>query len=138
MSKELETSWRNAFDFVQKFYFETSYLIKEVEGQLAKEPEKFVLCRSGGYAVTAYTSSGLDPRHVQCWIPATLTAAFVPEELSNSKEGSTATPLKPDLRVLLLHIEVFWTDMERPMVFNGVLDRIRSKKGDTKFEQLMW
>ena len=41
MSKELETSWRHAFDFVQKFYRETSYLIKEVEGQLAKEPEEF-------------------------------------------------------------------------------------------------
>jgi hypothetical protein len=68
MSKELETSWRNAFEFVQKFYFEISYLIKEVEGQLAKEREKLLICRKTGYGVTSYNSTQLDGRQVQCCI----------------------------------------------------------------------
>ena len=98
MSKELETSWRNAFDFVQKFYFEISYLIKEVEGQLAKEPEKFVICRKTGYGVTSYTSTQLDARQVQCWIPATLMVAFVPEDCTKPHQGVTITPIKDSLR----------------------------------------
>ena len=139
MSKDLETSWRNAFEFVQKFYMETSYLIKEVEGQLEKEREKFVLCRAGGYTVTAYTSSGLEPWQVRCWIPATLTAAFVPEQCTKMTRGSTATPFGNSLRVLLLHIEAYWSTMKRPTVISGVLKRVRSKKKyNTKLEKLMY
>jgi hypothetical protein len=124
---------------VQKFYFEISYLIKEVEGQLEKEPEKFVFCRSGGHAVTSYTSSGLDPRQVRCWLPATLTAAFVPEQSTKATQGYTATPLDTSLRALLLHIEAYWSGTERPVIFSGVLERVRSKRKDTtKLENLMY
>jgi hypothetical protein len=139
MSKELETSWRNAFDFVQKFYFEISYLIKEVEGQLAKEPEKFVICRKTGYGVTCYTSTQLDARQVQCWIPATLMVAFVPQDCTKKHQGVTITPIKDSLRPLLLHVEAYWTDMERPVIHSGILDRVGSKRtGMTKFENLMF
>jgi hypothetical protein len=139
MSKELETSWRNAFDFVQKFYFEISYLIKEVEGQLAKEPEKFVICRKTGYGVTSYTSTQLDARQVQCWIPATLMVAFVPEDCTKPHQGVTITPIKDSLRPLLLHVEAHWTGMERPVIHSGILDRVRSKRKDmSKFENLMF
>jgi len=40
---ELITQTQLAFDFIQKLYFEVSYLIKEVEGQLAQEEEGFML-----------------------------------------------------------------------------------------------
>lgn len=139
MSKELETSWRNAFDFVQKFYFEISYLMKEVEGQLAKEPEKFVICRKTGYGVTSYTSTQLDARQVQCWIPATLMVAFVPEECTKLFKGTTLTPIKTSLRPLFLHVEAHWTGMERPVIFSGVLESVRPKrKHVSKFEHLMF
>jgi hypothetical protein len=139
MSKELETSWRNAFDFVQKFYLEISYLIKEVEGQLAKEPEKFVICRKTGYGVTSYNSTQLDARYVPCWIPATLMVAFVPEDCTKLHQGVTITPIKDSLRPLLLHVEAHWSGMQRPIIHSGILERVRSKRKDiTKFEHLMF
>jgi len=139
MSKELETSWRNAFEYVRKFYLETSYLIKEVEGHLEKEREKFVLCQKTGYAVTSYTSTALNPIQVQCWIPATLTVAFVPEECTKVTRGCTETPFKNSLRVLLLHIEVYWSEMERPLICCGVLEKIKCKRRDMKrFEKIMF
>lgn len=139
MSKHLETSWRNAFEYVSKFYLETSYLIKEVEGMLGKEPEKFVLCQGNGYTVTSYTSTGLDPRQVACWIPATIAVAFVPEKVTEISKGFTETPFDKSLRVLIMHIEVFWSEMERPTVYFGTLEKIKCKHRDwKKFEKLMF
>jgi hypothetical protein len=59
--KGLIEQTRLAFDFIQKLYLEASYLVKEIEGQLAEEEEQFVFGRSGGYAVTARSSTGLEP-----------------------------------------------------------------------------
>ena len=42
MTQNLEMQTRNALTFVQKLYFEISYLIKEVEGLLHLEDEEFV------------------------------------------------------------------------------------------------
>ena len=110
-----------------------------MEGQLEREREQFVLCQKIGYAVTSYTSTALDPRQVQCWIPATLTVTFVPEECTKVTKGYTETPFKDSLRVLLLHIEAYWSEMERPVIFSGVLERVSSKKKDkTKLEHLMF
>lgn len=139
MSKHLETSWRNAFEYVQKFYLETSYLIKEVEGHLEKEPEKFVLCQGNGYTVTSYSSSGLDPRQVACWIPATIAVAFVPEKNTKIIKGFTETPFDKSLRVLIMHVEVYWSEMERPVIYCGLLEKIKCKQRDwKKFEKLMF
>ena len=38
---ELIAQTRLAFEFIQKLYFEISYLIKEMEGLLAEEEEEF-------------------------------------------------------------------------------------------------
>ncbi len=43
MPSELATQTRNAFDFVQKIYFELSYLIKEVEGLLQQQDDNFII-----------------------------------------------------------------------------------------------
>jgi hypothetical protein len=139
MSKKLEPNWRNAFEYVRKFYLETSYLIKEVEGQLDKEPEKFVMCRVNGYAVTCYTSSALDPKQVACWIPATIAVAFVPEKNTKISNGFTETPFDKSLRVLIMHVEVYWGEMERPVIYCGLLEKIKCKQRDSKkFEKLMF
>lgn len=139
MSNQLETNWRNAFDYVHKFYLETSYLIKEVEGLLSKEPEKFVMCRGNGYTVSSYTSAGLDPRQVACWIPATIAVAFVPGKNTKETKGFTDTSLDKSLRVLILHIEAYWGEMERPVIYCGLLEKIKCKQRDwKKFEKLMF
>jgi hypothetical protein len=139
MSKQLETSWRNAFEYVQKFYLETSYLIKEVEGHLEKEPEKFAMCRGNGYAVTSYVSTQLDPKQVACWIPATIAVAFVPEKNIKISKGFTETPFNKSLRVLIMHVEVYWNEMERPVIHCGFLEKIKCKDRDLKrFEKLMF
>jgi hypothetical protein len=139
MSKELETSWRNAFEYVQKFYLETSYLIKEVEGHLQKEREKFVMCKTTGYAVTARLSSGLDPWQVELWIPATLTVAFVPEKCTTDSKGVTVTPFGNSLRVLFLHIEAYWSGTKRPEIYSGILEKIKRKQRYLKkIENLMF
>ena len=139
MSKQLETSWRNAFEYVQKFYLETSYLIKEVEGHLEKEPEKFAICRGNGYTVSSYTSAGLDPRQVTCWIPSTIAVAFVPEKATKTTKGFTETPFDKSLRVLIMHVEVYWGQMARPVIYCGLLEKIKCKQRDMKkFEKLMF
>jgi hypothetical protein len=51
----------------------------------------------------------------------------------------TETPFKDSLRVLFLHVKAYESEMERPIIFSGVLERVRSKKKDlTKFERLMY
>ena len=41
------------FDFLQKLYLEVSYLIKEIEGILYGEEEKFIIGRPSGYSISA-------------------------------------------------------------------------------------
>ena len=81
MTSELAIQTRNAFDFVQKLYFEISYLIKEVEGLLQQQDDNFVILRSGGYSVTNRTSSGLEPMNVELWLSKTFTVFFCPENI---------------------------------------------------------
>ena len=45
---EIVQQTKLAFDFIQKLYFEVSYLIKEIEGLFAEEEEGFILCRPSG------------------------------------------------------------------------------------------
>ena len=45
-----------AFDFIQKLHLEVSYLIKEIEGILYEEEEKFIIGRPSGYEISARSS----------------------------------------------------------------------------------
>jgi hypothetical protein len=44
-----------AFDFIEKLYLESSYLIKEIEGNLNEEEEKFVIGKPSGYGISTIT-----------------------------------------------------------------------------------
>ena len=106
---------------------------------MEKEPEKFVMCRVNGYAVTSYSSSQLDPKHVACWIPATVAVAFVPEKATKIAKGFTETPFDKSLRVLIMHVEVYWSELERPVIHCGLLENIKCKDRKLKkFEKLMF
>ena len=104
--RDLVQQTKNAFDFVQKLYFEISYLIKEVEGLLQQEEEEFLIARPSGYGVTAKSSTGLEPINVENWISKTLTVCFIPASSTETKGGQTITPIEESLRTLFLHIDL--------------------------------
>lgn len=138
MSTTLAEQTQSAFDFISKLYFETSYLIKEVEGQLQQQNEEFVIGRPSGYAVTTRTSTGLDPANVEMWLPKDLTVFFVPKALTETRRGQTYTPLTDSLVVLLLHIQLHGKDLEKPRVLAGCISQVRSNKESVrKFERVM-
>ena len=132
MSKELKAQWKNAFSFVRKFYFETSYLIKEVEGLLGQEAENFTICRPSGYGATIYSSTGLETRNVESWFPRTATVAFVPDSSTTLKAGQTITKYSSGLMPLFLHVDLFSEDCDEPMIYAGCLKQIVAKKDALK------
>lgn len=140
MSKILEDQTKNAFEFVQKLYFEISYLIKEIEGLLQHEAEEFVIGRPSGYGVTSRTSTGLEPVNVEIWLPKTFTVFFCPRDMTQTVRGQTVTPFSDDLKLVLLHIELVRKHLNSPRILGGCIWNIRRKRPSQhkKFEQLMW
>ena len=57
---EIAKQTKLAFDFIQKLYLETSYLIKEVQGILEQEDEEIQILRPSGYGITTFRSIGLE------------------------------------------------------------------------------
>jgi len=139
MSNELAQQTMNAFDFVQKLYFETSYLIKEIEGLLQEEEEKFLIRRSGGYSITTRTSTGLDPFGVELWLMKNLTVFFAPESFTENFQGLTITKLQDSLKIIVVHIVFTDKEANEPKIIFGCLRDIKGKKKDySKFESLMF
>ncbi|GFP32571.1 hypothetical protein HKBW3S42_00875 [Candidatus Hakubella thermalkaliphila] len=93
-----------AFDFIQKLYLEVSYLIKEIEGTLQEEDEKFVIGRPAGYGISARSSTGLESNNVSLWLLKKFAVFFVSEEKTKLERGQTITELHKDLKVLYLRI----------------------------------
>ncbi|MCK5099062.1 MAG: hypothetical protein KAR45_13225, partial [Desulfobacteraceae bacterium] len=58
---EIAKQIKNAFEFIQKLYNESSYLVKEIEGQLSESEYKFQILRPSGYSISARSSTGLEP-----------------------------------------------------------------------------
>ncbi len=94
-----------AFEFIQKLYLETSYLIKEIEGLLAEEDENFIIGRPSGYSITNRSSSGLDANNVNYWALKKLAVFFVASELTKSSGGMTITSFTEKLKSIS---ELFW------------------------------
>lgn len=135
----LEVQTRNALEFVQKLYFEISYLIKEVEGLLQREEEEFLIGRPSGYGVTCGKSTGLEPANVESWLSKTFSVFFAQKADIRQQSGQTITDFKDDLKLLFLDIELEGKKNKTPRVLAGVLYDIKPKKNDhTKFEHLMF
>ena len=91
-----------AFEFIEKLYFETSYLIKELEGHLSREKEEFKIGQGSGYAINAYVSKGLESPDQ--WINKKLSVFFAPKEDMNFPGGkATNTILKENLKIIYLN-----------------------------------
>ncbi len=93
-----------AFDFIQKLYLEVSYLIKEIEGILHEEEEKFIIGRPAGYGISARSSTGLESTNVNLWLLRKFAVFFVPEDKTRVERGQTITEIDDNLKILYLRI----------------------------------
>jgi hypothetical protein len=128
------------FDFIQKLYLEVSYLIKEIEGILHEEEEKFIIGRLTGYGVSARSSTGLEPNNVNLWPLRKFAVFFVPEDKTKVERGQTITRIDENLKVLYLRTVLNDRNINEPAVYSGVLYKIQKKpeaKGIRKFENVM-
>ena len=139
MKTDLNAQCRNAIEFIQKLHFEISYLIKEIEGLLQKEPENFIIERPAGYQVTSRTSTGLDPGNVENWQPKTFTVFFCPSERTKIIAGQTRTQFDRSLRLLIVHIEIMNQNKKGPRILCGCLTDIVNNKPKkiTKIEYIL-
>ena len=129
-----------AFDFIEKLYLESSYLIKEIEGILNEEEDKFVIGRPAGYAISSISSRGLEPNNVRLWLLKKFSVFFIPKEKTALKGGGTITKIDKDLKILYLRIVLYDKNIMEPTVYSGVLYNIEKKpetKWPSKFEQVM-
>lgn len=130
-----------AFNFVEKLYLESSYLIKEIEGILNEEEEKFIIGRSGGYGISSLSSRSLEANSVRSWwLLKKFSVFFIPEEKTVLRGGGTITKIDKDLKILYLRIVLYDKKIKEPTVYSGVLYNIEKKpetKWPTKFEQVM-
>jgi hypothetical protein len=132
---ELITQTKLAFDFIQKLYFEVSYLIKEIEGLLAEEEEKFVFGRTSGYAVAARSSNALDSFSVNYWMYKKLAVFFIPAASTHLVKGQTVTHFEDHPKILYVRIILADKDLAQPIIYFGVLKDF-VKKGKTWPEKI--
>lgn len=138
--KELIEQTNLAFDFIQKLYFEVSYLIKEIEGILDEEEEDFTIGKPTGYGISARSSTGLESTSVNLWLLRKFAVFFVPKGKTDFKRGQTITKIDKNLKILYLRIVLTDKNIDEPAVYSGVLYNIQKKpqaKGIEKFENVM-
>jgi hypothetical protein len=139
MENEIVNQTRAAFEFIEKLYLETSYLIKEIEGILYDEQEKFVIGRPAGYHVSVKSSSGLETHNVKLWLFRKFGVFFVPEEETKKVGGQTITLMHKDLKLIYLRIVLNDSKVVEPNIYSGVIFDIWRKESEkvNKFEHLM-
>ena len=140
MANNIDTSRqiKNAFDFIQKLYNESSYLIKEIEGQLAESEYRFQILRTSGYAISGRSSNGLEANNVHFWLLRKFGVAFVEESKTELKSGKNITEINKDLKVVYVRIVLDDVKENTPQLIFGVFHGIE-KYGAwiKKFENLM-
>lgn len=134
---EIVKQTKLAFDFIQKLYLETSYLIKEVQGILEREDEEIQILRPSGYGITTFRSIGLESGVVD-WCIKKGAVFFVAKKYIEHSRGQTITKFTPDLKVIVLRFVLFEKDMNEPEIWAGNIYNIIPKSDSTKFEALTW
>ena len=133
---EIALQIKNAFDFIQNLYNESSYLIKEIEGQLAES--RFQILKPSGYSVNTRSSTGLDQTNVNLWLLRKFSVAFVERFESDLSTSQTSTEINEQLRVLYFRITLDEKGLSEPkLVFGVFYDITKSKDWVKKFENLM-
>lgn len=137
-TKEVANQIKSAFDFVQKLYNECSFLIKEIEGQLAINDNNFQILRPSGYSVSARSSTGLEPNNVNLWLLRKFAVAFVESAFTELDKGQNFTEINDELKVAYFRIILDDKNLNEPMLYFGVLyDIHKFKDWIKKFENLM-
>ena len=137
MNKEdLVEQTRLAFEFIQKLYLEVSYLIKELEGLLYEEEERFIIGRPSGYSVNTRSSTGLEPTGVSLWPMRKMAVMFVSEELTKLSRGQTVTKFTDDPKVIYLRIVLDNPKLDEPILYVGVLNNFEGRRFE-KVEQVI-
>lgn len=123
-----------AFEFIDKLYFETSYLIKEIEGLLKREVEEFLMARPRGYGITVGSSTGLE--YPDWWWYKKFSVFYAPTEKIKKIGGRTSTSFHKNLKIIYLIVNLTDKDISVPKVAIGALYNIQSKSSDQykKFE----
>lgn len=135
---DLPEQTKLAFDFIQKLYLEASYLIKEVEGLLYEQDEKFVIGRPAGYGISAKSSTGLESTNVNFWLLRRFAVFFVPEDMTKLQRGQTITSISDHLQILYLRFILNNKEGNPPAVYSGIFHSIEAKaKWLKKFENAM-
>jgi len=128
-----------AFDFVQKLYLETSYFIKEMEGILGQEDERFQILRPSGYSISTLSTTGLESSNVSQWLLRKGLVCFVSEADTEIIRGRTNTKFHSNLKVIVTRFVLSDTKLDEPEVWTGVISDIEPKvEDDTKFENYIW
>ena len=129
---------KNAFDFIQKLYNESAFLIKEIEGHLADTDYRFTILKTSGYAISSRSSNGLEPNNVKFWLLRKFAVAFVEEDKTTTKKGQNFTEINDTLKVLYFRIVLNDTKEPEPQLIFGVFYDIKPLRDwIKKFENLM-
>lgn len=136
--KEMAEQIKTAFDFMQKLYNESSYLIKEIEGQLGENEHRFQILKTSGYAISGRSSNGLEPNNVNFWLLRKFGVAFVAEIDTDLKKGQNHTKITDNLKVIYFRIILNDIKETEPKLIFGVFYNIKKHKDwIKKFENLM-
>lgn len=139
-NKEIIQQTKLAYDFLQKLYFEVSYLIKEVEGLLGEKPEEFIIGRPSGYGINTRSSTGLESNNVYLWLIRKLAVFFVPKATTEVLSGMTNTKFSKELKVIYLRIIMDEREIPEPVIYAGILYNFEKKEDKSrmqKFENAM-
>ena len=135
---EIAKQIKNAFDFLQKLYNESSYLIKEIEGQLGESEPRFQILKPSGYSVSARSSTGLEPNNVNLWLLRKFAVAFVEASNPDLQKGQNTTEINENLKILYFRIILDDKNQSEPHIIFGVFYNIKQYKDWVKkFENLM-
>jgi len=133
---EIANQISNAFDFIQKLYNESSYLIKEIEGQLGESG--FQMLRPSGYSISARSSTGLESNNVYLWLLRKFAVAFVEESSTDLQKGQNVTEINDNLKVLYFRVILNDKNQSEPQLIFGVFYDIKKYKDWVKkFENLL-
>jgi len=135
---EIKKQIKNAFEFIQRLYNESSYLIKEIEGQLGESEYRFQILRPSGYSVSTRSSTGLEANNVSLWLPRKFSVAFVEEDVTEITKGQNFTEISKELKVLYFKFKLDEKNIDEPKLLFGVFyDIEKYKDWVKKFENLM-
>jgi hypothetical protein len=137
---DMQEQIQSAFSFIQKLYNESSYLIKEIEGQLSETTPRFKIIKPSGYSISARNSTGLEPNNVNFWLLRKFAVAFVEDSDTPDKGGQTFTEINGNLKVLYFRLILDQQEVIGPQIMYGVIFNIEKQKKESwvkKFENLM-